>query len=268
MFVLASPSEIAFKLNGFPIYYYGICIAVAVLCGFYLSYFIAKREYKDINTDILYDVIIIALIGGIIFARFYYCSVNFEYYSKHLSEILNLRQGGLSIHGGIIGGVLFGGAYAYIKKYPVLKLADIFAYGLIFAQSIGRWGNFFNSEAYGLPSHSFIGVFIPEMNRVAGYESYKYFQPTFLYESVLNILALLVLYFVIRNLKNRYDGLIFASYLILYSIIRFFLEGLRLDCFVNVGAFHLPQAVSILTIFFAILLAVFLYFKSTKKSKN
>ncbi len=236
-------------------------MSLALLGGFYLSYFITKKDYKEIDTDILFDVITVAIIGGFLFARLYYCGVNFEYYSHHLNEIFNFRQGGLAIHGGLIGGVLFGVVYAYFKKYPVLKLMDIFAYGLLFAQAIGRWGNFFNNEAYGLPARKFIGVFIPEASRIAGYEFYKYFHPTFLYESILNILALCVLYFIIRNLQNRIDGLIFAGYLILYSTIRFMVEGLRLDCIVNVGAFHLPQIASIVTIILAILFVIVLQFK-------
>lgn len=268
MFVLTSPSEIAFKLNGFPIYYYGICLAMAVLCGFYLSYFIAKREYKELNTDILYDVITVALIGGILFARLYYCVVNFEYYSQHLLEILNLRQGGLSIHGGIIGGVLFGGIYVYIKKYQILKIADIFAYGLLFAQAIGRWGNFFNSEAYGLPSHSFIGVFIPELHRVAGYESYKYFHPTFLYESLWNFFVFCILFFVIRKFLPQKDGVIFFSYLLLYSIGRFFIEQCRLDSVLNIGEMPVAELVSVLIILSAFSGLFFVYRSRKIQDKN
>lgn len=266
MIILTSPSDVAFTIKGFPIYYYGICMALAVLSGFYLSFFITKKDYKEIDTDILYDVITVAILGGFVCARLYYCLVNYGYYSQNLAEIFNFRQGGLAIHGGLIGGVLFGSIYAYIKKYPILKLLDIFAYGLLLAQAVGRWGNFFNNEAFGLPARHFIGVFIPETSRISGYEFYKYFHPTFLYESILNILALLVLYFVVRNVKNRFDGLIFAGYLILYSIIRFLIEGLRLDCIVNVGAFHLPQIVSIITIFIAILFIFVLQIKQKNKA--
>lgn len=257
MIILSSPSEVAFSICGFDVYYYGICIGIAAVAGSFLSYFVAKKDYKDFDADILFEVLSIVIIGGIIFARLYYCLVNYSYYSEHPFEIFNIRQGGLAIHGGLIGGFLFGSVYAYVKKYSVLKLADIIAYGLLLAQAIGRWGNFFNSEAYGLPAKNFIAVFIPESHRIAGYEFYKYFHPTFLYESVLDILALFVLYFVVRKVKSRFDGLIFASYLILYSIIRFFVEGLRLDCVVNVGAYHLPQIVSVITILFSFIFIIF-----------
>ncbi|MBR1943367.1 prolipoprotein diacylglyceryl transferase [bacterium] len=246
MIILSSPGAVAFKFFGIPIYFYGIFIALATITGFTVSYLIAKKLYKDFDADILYDVVSVALLGGIIFARLYYCLLNYSYYSTHLLDILNIRQGGLAIHGGLLGAFLFGGIYAKIKKYPILKLCDICSYGLILAQAVGRWGNFFNSEAYGLPAKHFIGLYIPENMRFAGYEFYKYFHPTFLYESVLNLLIFLILFFVIRIFKIKFDGLIFASYLILYSIVRFFVEGLRLDCIVNVGALHVPQIVSLL----------------------
>lgn len=265
MIILTSPSDVAFSVNGFSVYYYGICIGLAVLLGFLLSYFVAKKYYKEIDAEILYDLVAIIVFGGIVFARLYYCALNFDYYVSHVSEIFNIRQGGLAIHGGLIGGFLSGVIYAYFKKYPILKLADIVAYGLILAQAVGRWGNFFNSEAYGLPAKNFIAVFIPEANRVAGYEFYKYFHPTFLYESVLNILCLFVLFFIIRNIKGRFDGLIFASYLIFYSIIRFFIEALRLDCIVNVGSFHFPQIASIVTIVIALIIMLIGKFQQNKE---
>lgn len=248
MLILNSPGPIAFSIFNFSIYNYGICIALAVIVGFIFSYLIAKKYYKCINPDILYDIASVIIISGIICARLYYCILNYHYYSDNLIEIFNFRQGGLAIHGGIVGGFIFGSLYCYIKKYPILKVADIVSYGLIIAQAIGRWGNFFNSEAYGLPAKHFIAVFIPENLKIVGYETYKYFHPTFLYESILNVLAFLILFFVIRKLNIKFDGLIFASYLILYSTIRFFIEGLRLDCVANVGYLHVPQLVSLILI--------------------
>lgn len=261
MIILTSPGSVAFKIGSFPIYYYGICIAIATLIGFSVSYYIAKKDYIDFDTDILFDISSIVILGGIICARLYYCLLNFEYYSIHPFEILVVRQGGLAIHGGIIGGFLFGSIYCKIKKYSILKSADILIYGLPIAQAIGRWGNFFNSEAYGLPSKKFIAVFIPENARVAGYEFYKYFHPTFLYESILNILIFFILYFIVRKVTKPFDGLIFASYLIMYSVIRYFIEGLRLDSIVNVGALHIPQLVCIVTI---IASTVFIIYKRKK----
>jgi len=258
MFIISSPGAVAFSIGYFKIYYYGFCVALAALVGFCVSYFIIKKDYNDIQSDILFDVASIAILSGIICARVYYCILNFEYYSAHLVEILNIRQGGLAIQGGIIGGFVFTAWYSYLKKYPILKLADVISYGLIIAQVIGRWGNFFNSEAYGLPAKHLIGVFIPENLRIRGYEFYNYFHPTFLYESILNLFVFLILFFIVRKLKGNRDGLIFAYYIFLYSIVRFFIEGLRLDNIVNVGALHAPQFVALIMMFCS---AVFIFYK-------
>lgn len=265
MIILTSPGEIAFKIGNLQIYYYGLCLAMAAVCGFLLSYVIAKKDYKDFDTDILFDTASISIFSGIIFARLYYCLLNFNYYSNHIYEIFDFRQGGLSIHGALLGGIIVTTIYCQIKKYPTLKIADIMSYGLIFAQAIGRWGNFFNSEAYGFPSHHIIAQFIPESARISGYEFYKYFHPTFLYESILDILVLLILYFIVRNDEYKFDGYIFAFYLILYSIIRFFVEALRLDSIVNVGALHVPQFVSLVIIFIASAAILFVRIRNSKK---
>lgn len=261
MIILSSPGSVAFTVGSFSIYYYGICVAFAALTGFLVSYYVIKNFYKELHSDILFDVVTVALLSGIIFARAYYCALNFNYYANHLIEIFNIRQGGLAIQGGILGGFIFTALYCKLNKYPVLKLADICSYGLIVGQIIGRWGNFFNSEAYGLPSKHFIAVFIPENLRVTGYEFYKYFHPTFLYESLLNVLVLLILFFVVRKSAKNIDGLVFAYYLFLYSLVRYFVEALRIDCIVNVGALHAPQITSLLTIFLATL---FIFYKRYK----
>lgn len=263
MIILTSPGAVAFNIGSFSIYYYGICIAIATVLGFCVSYYVAKHDYKDIDADILFDVVSVAIVGGVIFARLYYCMLNVEYYSNHLLEILNFRQGGLAIHGALLGGFLSASLYCKLKQYPILKMADIFAYGLVIAQIFGRWGNFFNSEAYGLPAKHFIGLYIPETARIAGYQSFKYFHPTFLYESVLNIFVFLILFFILRKLEYKFDGLIFAFYLILYSIVRFFIESLRLDCVANIGAIHIPQIASLLIIVGA---SGFIFYKNNKKA--
>ena len=181
-----SPTDVAFYLFNVPVYFYGICLALGTLSGFCISYFIIKKYYKDLNTESLYDVFFVCLIFGFLSARLYYCLLNSGFYINHLSEILNFREGGLSIQGGIIGGFLCGVIYTKIKHLPTLIYADIISYGLVIAQTIGRWGNFFNSEAYGLPA-KYIGVFIPNVNRIKGFENTEYFQPTFLYESILDL---------------------------------------------------------------------------------
>lgn len=261
MLVLSSPDSVAFRVNGFNIYYYGICMSLAILCGFSLSYFIAKKYYKEIDADILFDVVIVGLFTGFLCARLYYCLLNFDFYTANLIKILNYREGGISIQGGILGGFLGGAICAKIKKFPILKLADIVSFGMIFAQAIGRWGNFFNSEAYGHPINNFC-VFIPLSARIQGYEQFSYFQPTFLYESLLNLLVLAILFFVVRRLKFKFEGLIFASYIVLYSIVRLIVEPLRLDSALNVGSIHIATIVSVIMIVIA---CVFITYKMIVK---
>ena len=236
-------------------------MALAVLCGFSFAYLVAKKYYKDIDADILYDVVLVGLFAGFLSARLYYCLLNFDFYSSNVAEILNFREGGISIQGGIFGGFLGGAIYAKIKNFPILKLADIISYGMLLAQAIGRWGNFFNSEAYGHPTSTF-GVFIPLAARVQGYEAYSCFQPTFLYESVLNLIALAILFFVVRKLKYCFDGLIFASYIILYSIVRLIIESMRLDSALNVGSTHIATIASVVMIVIAV---GFITYKVVKK---
>ena len=258
MIILSSPNEIAFTIFSIPIYYYGLVLSFGALIGFYCSYFIAKKYYPTINADILYDIVPFLIVIGLISARLYYCLLNIDYYTSHAGEILNFRQGGLSIHGGIIGGFIGLYIIAKLKKCSVIKLADILAYGLILAQSIGRCGNFFNNEAYGLPTDKFIAVYIPEHARIPGYGSFQYFHPTFLYESICNLLIFIILCFITKKFKNKFDGLIFSLYLIFYSIARFFIENLRTDCIKDLGILHFPQIMSIIMLLIG-LISIFVF---------
>lgn len=156
-----SPGEIFVQVGPVNIYYYGIFIALAIVCGFGVSFEIMKKFYSDLQKDSLIDLFLWIVPFGIIGARVYYIIVSWAYYSHHLSEILMIQNGGLSIHGAILGGIL--GGYLFIRKNNLdfLKYADIISYGLPVAQAVGRWGNFFNSEAYGKPADSLWAVYIP-----------------------------------------------------------------------------------------------------------
>lgn len=251
MFV--SPGEVAFYVNSVPIYYYGIIMAISISVGVITAYFIAVRFYPQINSDVIYDISPHIIIGAILGARIYYCILNYEYYSKHLVEILQLWQGGISIHGAIIGGLTTGIIYAKRHKLPVLKLCDIFSYGLILGQAIGRWGNFFNSEAFGRPTENFLKLYIPIYKRPLEYMQYNYFHPTFLYESVLDICIFLILFFIVRKFAKNMDGTVFFSYLILYSIVRIIIEQIRVDSVLNVHDIPIAQIVSCIIILISIL---------------
>lgn len=251
MFV--SPGEIAFTIFGIPIHFYGLLIALALSVGVLFSDFVAKKYYSELPADVIFDISPYIIIGAIFGARLYYCLLNLDYFSSHLDEIIQIWQGGLSIHGGILGGVFAGGLYCKSHKLPILKICDIFSYGLILGQAIGRWGNFFNCEAFGRPTENFLKLYIPIYNRPLDFLQYKYFHPTFLYESVLNLIIFFVLYFIIRRISGRKSGLVFFSYLILYSCARILVEQLRIDSVLNVFGVPIAQIVSVLIILVSVI---------------
>src|SRR5574344_169891 len=245
--MFTSPGEIAFTIGNVAVYYYGIIMACSILFGILTAYFICKKFYKEINPEEIFSVALPIIIFAIIGARIYYCMLCFGYYSTHLLEVLDFRQGGLTIHGGILGGLLGGFIYSKRHNLSFLKICDIFSFGLCFGQAIGRWGNFFNSEAFGLPTQDFLKLYIPIYKRALMYMNFEYFQPTFLYESILDILIFLILLFIVRKYAKD-NGIIFFSYLILYSIVRFFIEQMRIDSVLNLCGFPIAQVVSILII--------------------
>lgn len=256
------PSSVLLNINGFSIHYYGLIMFLAIVTALCVMQYIAKRFYRDIDTEILLDILPIIILCSIFGARLYYVLMDFNYFIKNPFEILAVWHGGMSIHGGIIGGILSGLIIAKIKKLNFLKYADIFAYGLILGQAIGRFGNYFNCEAFGKPcSIPYLKLFIPEQHRPFGYENYEYFHPTFLYESIWNIIVFTILFFAIRKIPNIKDGTIFFSYLILYSIGRIFIETCRLDSVLNIFGLEIAHIVSALIIIIATIALTLVYKK-------
>lgn len=242
--MFASPGDIAFSIGSISIYYYGIIMAIALTVGVLVAAFVTKNFYPELKPDVIFNIAPVIIISALLGARIYYCVLNLSYYSQNLLEIFNVRQGGLSIHGAILGGLTGGIIYAKKHKLPVLKLCDIFAYGLILGQAIGRWGNFFNSEAFGHPTESFLKLYIPIHKRPLEYMQYNYFHPTFLYESILDLCIFLILFFAVRRLTKNKDGIIFFTYLILYSIARILIEQIRIDSVLNIFGVPIAQIVS------------------------
>lgn len=242
--MFASPGEIAFSIDSFPVYYYGIIMAMAIVAGVFCAVFVTKKFYPYLNPDVIYNIAPVVIICAILGARIYYCLLNFSYYAQNPIAILEVRHGGLSIHGAILGGLIGGIIYAKKHKLPILKLCDIFAYGLILGQAIGRWGNFFNSEAFGRPTENFLKLYIPIYKRPLEYMQYNYFHPTFLYESILDVCVFLILFFLVRKFTEKMDGIVFFIYLILYSIVRIFIEQIRIDSVLNVFGIPIAQIVS------------------------
>lgn len=246
--MFTSPGEIAFRVFDFPIHWYGIIMALSIFTGLSVIYAIQKKYHSHIPKDVTLDLAFYLIIGGILGARIYYVILDFPYYFKHPQEIIALWHGGLSIHGCIIGATIVCWIYLKRNKYNFLEIADLFSYGLILGQSIGRWGNFFNSEAFGSPTDLPWKLFIPLNDRPLEYYNYEYFHPTFLYESIINIIIFIILFFGIKNIPSIKKGTIFFSYLILYSVGRLFIEGIRIDSILDIGKVPIAQVVSVLFI--------------------
>lgn len=242
--MFASPGDIAFSIGSVSIYYYGIIMAIALTVGILVAALVTKNFYPELKPDVIFNIAPVVIITALLGARIYYCLLNLNYYSQNLLEIFDVRQGGLSIHGAILGGLIGGIIYAKKHKLPVLKLCDIFSYGLILGQAIGRWGNFFNSEAFGKPTESFLKLYIPIYKRPLEYMQYNYFHPTFLYESILDLCIFLILFYVVQKLTKNKDGVVFFTYLILYSIARILIEQIRVDSVLNVFGIPIAQIVS------------------------
>ena len=255
--MIIPPDNTFFYVFGFPIYYYGIILAVSILIGVVISNKIALQEYFLPN--IIPNIATSVIIGGILGARLYYCLLNYNIYLNNPLNIFAIREGGLSIHGAILGGALVLIYQAKKNKIEFLKLCDICSFGLPIAQAIGRWGNFFNSEAFGVPTNLPWKMYIKQQYRPEQYFSQEYFHPTFLYESILDILIFFVLYkFLLKKYKTNH-GIITACYLCLYSIARFFVELLRTDCVRYIFGIPFPALISLTII---ILSGCFIFIKT------
>lgn len=250
--MFTSPRTILFSIGSINIYCYGVVIAFATLCSVLVATFISKKYYTKIDKDIFIDLFIYVVLGGIIGARLYYVLLEYNYYSRHILESFMIMQGGLSIHGAILGGVITGLIYTKIKKISFWDYADIFAFALPIGQAIGRWGNFFNSEAFGKPTDIFCKLYIPEAKRPIEYTNFEYFHPTFLYECILDFVIFCILFFIIRKYAPQKSGIIFFSYLFLYSIARFFIETIRIDSALNIYNIPIAQIVSAIIILISI----------------
>lgn len=225
--------------------WYGIIISFGVMLGLIIISYTSKL--KDVSFDNIIDTFLIAFPIAIIGARAYYVAFEFESYRGDISSMLNLRQGGLAIHGGVIFGVLAAYLYSKKKKFDFLSMIDVVAPSLILAQGIGRWGNFINKEAHGGPVTSqFISKFPGFIQRGMNIGGI-YYHPTFLYESIWDLIVFFILLILIKRRKEEEKGTIIAYYAVLYSLGRFFIEGLRTDSLMILG-FRTAQLVSLLLI--------------------
>jgi phosphatidylglycerol:prolipoprotein diacylglycerol transferase len=226
--------------------WYGVLIASSMALGLWLATREAARRGE--SPDDLLKAAELALIGGLVGARLYYVLFNLDYYqTQPWWRTFAVWEGGLAMHGGLIGGLLAGGAYVWAKGLPLLTYLDIVAPSLVLGQAIGRWGNFFNEEAFGGPTDLPWKLYISEPRRPPAFVDQQYFHPTFLYESVWNLGAFLLLYFVLRRRLERAPGALFLAYLGLYSLGRFWVEGLRTDSLM-LGSMRVAQLVSVVAV--------------------
>ncbi len=250
---IAHLDRVAFTVFGKNVYWYGIFIGLAVVIGIFLAMKEAKRTGQ--NPDMYLDFVLYALIFSVIGARLYYVIFSWDFYSAHPEKIFALREGGLAIYGGIIGAVLTAVVYCKVKKADFWLLADTAAPCLVFGQMLGRWGNFFNREAFGGFTEGLFAmryqlsqvragdVSQEVMEHLMNFGGVDYIQvhPTFLYESLWNLCVFLILIFL--RPRKKFDGQIFGLYLLGYAMGRVWIEGLRTDQ-LQVGGFAVSQMLS------------------------
>ncbi len=252
---------IAFTLFGFEVRYYSLFILLAVA----IAYFMIVREAKrfSISTDFIFNMFFWTLIFGIIGARLYYVVFNWEYFGSHIGEIWQVWQGGLAIHGGILFGLITISLYSKKHELRTIKLLDMIVVPLLLAQALGRWGNFFNSEAYGVATtvNHLHNMHIPEFIIRGMTINGITYTPTFLYESIGCFLGFIAL-MIVRRMKYVKVGQLSGLYLMWYGILRFFIEASRTDSLIFFG-FKMAQIVSIIMF----IIGVVLFVMGLKKSK-
>ncbi len=238
-----SPGAIAFTLGPISVHWYGILIVLGIISAYVFALFEAKR--RGLAAKIIEDISVWCVIGGVLGARMYYVLFNLSYYLQNPIEVFSVWRGGLAIHGAILGGAAVFFFLMRRHKLNPLQYADTLMPGILLGQAIGRWGNFFNSEAFGGPTDMPWGVFIPTDLRPTDLADFAFFHPTFLYESIWNLIGFGILVWLSR--KHRImasPGAILAIYLIYYSVGRFCIEQLRTDS-LWLGPLRAAQVVSV-----------------------
>ena len=226
-------------IGDFAIAYYGICIAIGMMGAILLAVHLYKKMGE--NSDRIYDVAIVGILSAIVGARLYFVAFQWDYYSQDLTRIFNLREGGLAVYGGILAAVAAVFLFTRVKKWKLGPIADVAAPAIAFGQCVGRWGNFFNREAFGGYTDNLFAMQLP-VSAVRGGEithelranievvdgiSYIQVHPTFLYESLWNLGVLILLLCYLKH--RKFDGEVLLLYFAAYGLGRFWIESLRTD---------------------------------------
>jgi phosphatidylglycerol:prolipoprotein diacylglycerol transferase len=249
------PRTLPFTVFGKEIYLYGVVIAL----GFLLAIFYVRRRVKEFGTnfDLVTDAILITVPIAIVCARVYYVIFSWDVYRDNPISALYIWEGGLAIYGGVIGAILGLILFAKFRKQKLTPYLDMMSLGLLIGQSVGRWGNFFNREAYGAEITNSFFLRMGLINKTTGLV--RYWHPTFLYESVWNLLGLILLHFLSK--KRKYDGQVFLAYLAWYGLGRVWIEGLRTDS-LYLGSFRVSQLLAGAS--FAVATGLMLYIRFRK----
>lgn len=279
----------AFTVFGVQIQWYGVIITIGMLLAILFGF--SQMKKYGINSDRAIDAIIGGIIGGVIGARLYYVFLEWDNYKGNLKEIINTRNGGLAIYGGIIGAFLIGGIIAKIRKLRLMPLLDIAGMGFLIGQGIGRWGNFFNHEAFGyntdLPwgmTSGRIQQWIIENNSsmsstadILAMDPMKPVHPCFLYESIWCLLGFVVLFLISK--RRKFDGQMFLMYVGWYGIGRFFIEGLRTDSLM-LGNLRVSQVLGMIAFIASVIIlfimgskvkrmgSEYVFYRDSEESKN
>ena len=246
------------QIGPLTVHYYGIIIAL----GLALAVVYAWKRVKQfgIREDDLADGILWVAPFAVLCARLYYCAFKWELYADNPISILYIWNGGMAIYGGVIGAVVGVVVYSKVKKIKIPALLDLLALGFLIGQCVGRWGNFFNREAFGAETDWFLRMGL--MNGVTG--EVTYYHPTFLYESLWNLAGFVALHFLSK--KRQYDGQIALGYAAWYGLGRAFIEGLRTDS-LWWGPFRVSQVLAAVTCFAAVVLLLILNFREHDRAK-
>ncbi|MDT2388275.1 prolipoprotein diacylglyceryl transferase [Enterococcus avium] len=260
--MIAPYSRVFLSFGPFTIYWYAILIVTGITIGFVVANEKAKKA--NLPEETISDLLLYGLPISIISARLYYVLFEFSSYINSPLDILKIWEGGLAIHGGLIGAIITGVIYCKKKEISFWKVADVVAPSILIGQIIGRWGNFMNQEAYGgIVTRSFLeGLKLPNFIINQMYIDGFYRQPTFLYESLWNIAVLFVLLLIDR--KKQFTGQLFLLYVTFYSIGRIWIEGFRTDSLMLTPNLKMAQVLSVFLILGASLL--YFYLKNIKES--
>lgn len=246
-----SPGAIAFHAGPFTIRWYGILMATAIAVGCWVASREARRSGLD--SEKVLGAGQWAIIAGLVGARIYEVIFNWDYYGRYPEKIVAVWEGGLAMHGGLIAGILVGLWMGRRNNVPLLPGLDVAALSIVVGQAIGRWGNFFNEEAFGRPTDLPWKLYIPPPQRPLPYLREEFFHPTFLYESLWDLAVFGLLVLVFRRRLERSPGTLFLVYLGLYSAGRFWVEGLRTDSLM-LGSVRVAQLVSLIGMALAVAL--------------